>query len=60
MIRTRSQIESARRDGIDVIGVGFGGAEEHDMRRLFGNDSYVITSPDSLAEDVVGVYRDMI
>jgi hypothetical protein len=57
---TKRQIESARRDGIDVIGVGFGGAEEHDMRWLFGDDEYVVTSPDSLAEDVVGVYRDMI
>ena len=60
MIRTRSQIKSARREGIDVIGVGFGGATEHNMRRLFGDDNYVVTSPDSLAEDVVGVYRDMI
>jgi nitric oxide reductase activation protein len=56
---TKEAIEDARSDGIDVIGIGFGGVYERDMERMFG-ESYVATSPESLAEDVIGVYRDMI
>jgi hypothetical protein len=56
---TKEAIEDARNDGIDVIGIGFGGVNEYDMECMFG-ESYVVTSPESLAEDVIGVYRDMI
>ena len=50
-------VEQAQRDGIQVIGLGFDSADEDYMAEIFGPRSYVMTSDESLAEDLVKVYE---
>jgi len=56
----KHQVEVTRRDDIVVIGVGVGRIRDSRMESLFGSDGYVVVSGDTLAEDLLEVYRDQI
>ena len=61
----RQAVEECRRDGFDVIGLGIGGMDEEKMEEQFGTDqmgnpNYQLTDIDSLAEDVLEIYKNQM
>lgn len=61
----RQAVKECRRDGFDVIGLGIGGMDEEKMLETFGEDqrgnpNYRLTDIDSLAEDVLEIYREQM
>jgi len=53
----RRVVEDARINGYKVIGIGYSGADENYMSSVFGRDGYVMAEQDTLADDLVDVYR---
>ncbi|QPL12270.1 MIDAS domain protein [Halorubrum phage Hardycor1] len=55
----RLAVERARADGMGVIGIGVGtGIREGNMRRMFGEDGYVMSSSDDLVDELVSIYAN--
>lgn len=60
--QARRAVEECRQDGFDVIGLGIGDMDEEKMEEQFGTDAqgnpnYKLTDIDSLAEDILEIYR---
>jgi uncharacterized protein YegL len=58
--RSRKAIENVRERGHAVIGIGFGTINEWNLRRLFGEDGYVSSRLEELADDLVEAYSSQI
>ncbi len=61
----RRAVEECRQAGYEVIGLGIGGMDEEDMEATFGKDqmgnpNYSLTSIDTLAEDILEIYRGQL
>lgn len=52
-------VEDLREEGYTVIGVGFGGVSERNLARMFGEDGYVHTELDQLADALVDSYEKL-
>lgn len=53
-------IEGARKRGHAVIGLGFGSIDKRKLRRMFGDDGYVSTRLEDLADELVEAYSEQI
>jgi Mg-chelatase subunit ChlD len=53
-------VDDARERGHAVIGIGFGSINERNLRRLFGDDGYVATRLEDLADALVKTYSSQI
>lgn len=59
--QARCAVTECRNDGIDVIGVGLGTGISHTkLGETFGEDGYVKTDVDDLADDLLTIYRRML
>lgn len=62
---TRRAVKECRQDGFDVIGLGIGGMDEEKMEEQFGTDqrgnpNYRLTTIDTLAEDILEIYKSQM
>lgn len=56
----RELVDNAKRNGVKVIGMGFGSVDERTMKTVFGNDGYVMGELDNLADRLLEVYRQQM
>lgn len=52
----REIVLDAERDGVTVIGLGFGAVDEGTMEAVFGEDGYVMGTVDNLADRLIDIY----
>ncbi|WP_128478077.1 vWA domain-containing protein [Halorussus pelagicus] len=52
-------VDELRDEGFTVIGVGFGGVSERNLARMFGEDGYVHTELERLADALVESYEKL-
>jgi nitric oxide reductase activation protein len=56
----RQAVRECRHEGVEVIGVGIGSMDEQKMAETFGDGNYVLTSIDTLAEDILDIYQEQM
>lgn len=58
--QAREAVAECRESGIEVIGLGIGGMSEQKMTETFGEGNYRLTDINSLAEDIIELYGQMM
>jgi hypothetical protein len=58
--QAREAVNEIRAQGVDVIGLGIGSMDDDKMETTFGGKSYRLTDIDSLAGDILDLYREQL
>jgi Mg-chelatase subunit ChlD len=58
--QAREAVNEVRSNGVDVIGLGIGGMDDRKMEETFGGKNYRLTDINSLAGDILDLYRQQL
>lgn len=58
--QARQAVNEVRSNGVDVIGLGIGSMDDEKMERTFGGKNHRLTTLDSLANDILELYREQM